>query len=270
MIQLSCLTPVVLAFNEEPNITRCLESLRWARRVVVVDSGSTDRTLETVANFPNATVAERAFDDHASQWNFGLVAVETPWVLTLDADYRITKELIEEIKNTDIGDTDCFELRFEYHVFGRPLRSCIYPPRPALFRVGNYRYRMDGHTQRLYPDSRHPRLKSPIIVDDRKGLSRWLENQAIYADKEVTKLKTSHWSTLSFADRLRARVLLAPAAMLVYCLVRKGLILDGWRGVFYTAERVVAELILSLALLRDLFATPCDEAVQDTVPNSDF
>ncbi len=76
-------TPVVLSYNEEANIGRCLEQLSWARRVVLVDSKSTDKTLSLAESFGNVDVFERSFDDHASQWNFGLKQVQTPWVLSL-------------------------------------------------------------------------------------------------------------------------------------------------------------------------------------------
>ena len=73
------ITPLVLTFNEEANIGRTLARLTWAPRVVVVDSHSTDRTLEIVRGFPNVEVVQRAFDTFASQWNFGLKSVRTAW-----------------------------------------------------------------------------------------------------------------------------------------------------------------------------------------------
>ena len=64
------ITPVLLTFNEEPNIARTLAHLAWAKDIVVVDSGSTDGTLPTLANFPNVRVFDRRFDSHANQWRF--------------------------------------------------------------------------------------------------------------------------------------------------------------------------------------------------------
>ena len=78
MSTLADITVMVLTFNEEPNIDRCLERLRWASRVLVVDSFSTDRTLEIVRGYPNTTIIQRAFDTFAGQCNFGLSQIETP------------------------------------------------------------------------------------------------------------------------------------------------------------------------------------------------
>ena len=78
---------MVITFNEEANIGRTLDSLRWAPHVLVIDSYSTDKTLEIVSTHSNARLVQRAFQDFADQCNFGLGHVETPWVLSIDADY---------------------------------------------------------------------------------------------------------------------------------------------------------------------------------------
>ena len=83
-------TALILTFNEEANISRTLAGLRWARRIVVIDSFSTDATLELLAQCPQVEVVQRAFDSFAEQCNFGLQLIRTPWCLSLDADHRIT------------------------------------------------------------------------------------------------------------------------------------------------------------------------------------
>src|SRR6185295_4953185 len=91
------ITPLVLTFNESPNIGRALERLTWAKEVVVVDSFSTDDTLALARGFPNVRVVQRAFDSFADQCNFGLEQIQTPWVLSLDADYILSQELVREL-----------------------------------------------------------------------------------------------------------------------------------------------------------------------------
>ena len=91
------ITPLVLTYNEAPNIRRTLEKLRWAREIIVVDSFSTDETLDRLKAFPQVRVVQRKFDTFAGQCNFGLDQIQTPWVLSLDADYVLSEELIEEI-----------------------------------------------------------------------------------------------------------------------------------------------------------------------------
>jgi glycosyltransferase involved in cell wall biosynthesis len=91
---------VVLTFNEERNLGACLASVApWAAGVFVVDSGSTDRTLD-IASSHGASVLSHAFDTHATQWTWALahLPLQTDWVLGLDADQRVTPELRDAIE----------------------------------------------------------------------------------------------------------------------------------------------------------------------------
>lgn len=101
------LTVVVLTFNEERNLKACLDSVQgWATRVVVVDSGSTDATV-SIARAAGADVETHQFETHARQWQWALahLPLETDWVLGLDADQRVTRELREEIQRLLTSDT---------------------------------------------------------------------------------------------------------------------------------------------------------------------
>src|SRR5690349_3324330 len=92
-------TALILTYNEEENIARTLAAISWIGEVVIVDSGSTDRTLEIArSSHPNVRIVQRNFDTHANQWNFGLAQIHTPWALTLDADYEVSAALAEEIQ----------------------------------------------------------------------------------------------------------------------------------------------------------------------------
>ncbi|HEU5460200.1 MAG TPA: glycosyltransferase, partial [Pyrinomonadaceae bacterium] len=79
------ITPLILTYNEAPNIGRTLKSVNWAKDIVIVDSFSDDNTLEIAASFPSVRVFQRTFDSHRNQWQFGLkeTGVATPWVLAL-------------------------------------------------------------------------------------------------------------------------------------------------------------------------------------------
>ena len=91
------ITPLIITYNEAPNICRTLDKLLWAKRIVVIDSGSTDGTVEMLRGYPQVAVIEHPFADFASQCNFGLTQVASPWVLSLDADYELSDELVREL-----------------------------------------------------------------------------------------------------------------------------------------------------------------------------
>lgn len=244
------ITPLILTWNEEPNLRRCLERLRWAREVVIVDSGSEDATAAIAAEFPNVRFVTRAFDDHTTQWNYGVNAVNTPWVLSLDADYVLGEAFEQELAALpQEPDCDAFFAGFRYLIYGRPLRACLYPPRAVLFRKDRCSYRPDGHTQLLHVPGRSGMLNTRIDHDDRKPLSRWISSQDKYARLEAEKLLALPAAELHLQDRIRRTMILGPFVVFAYTLLVRGALLDGWHGWFYALQRTLAELILSLRLL---------------------
>lgn len=249
---LDCLTPVILTYNEEPNLERTLKTLTWAKRIVIIDSFSTDETINIAKAYPQVELFQRVFDTHAQQWNYGLAQVRTEWVLSLDADYQLSDALIAEMASLDPHTPfDGFKIPFKYCVFGRPLQGTLLPPRIALFRRDFATYIDDGHTQLLTVDGSTAALSSAILHDDRKPLSRWLWAQDRYVLLEIEKHRTTPTQELSWGDRIRKTKILGPLVIFFYCLILRGGILDGRAGWYYAYQRVLAELLLSLRLLEE-------------------
>lgn len=244
------ITPLILTFNEAPNIDRTLEKLTWAKTIVVIDSYSTDSTLEILQSYPQVQIFQREFNSFANQCNYGLQQVKTEWVLSIDADYILTDDLIAELEALPKDAlVDGYFARFKYCVFGKPLRGALLPPREVLFRREKAFYVDDGHAHRLRVDGKSRMLNSYICHDDRKSLSRWLWAQDRYMKIEVKKLLETPTHQLSFGDRLRRQKFLAPFAILIYCLIINRGILDGWAGLYYAFQRTLAEILLSVHLI---------------------
>lgn len=252
------ITPVVLTFNEAPNIGRTLGALQWAARVVVVDSGSTDQTWEICRQFNNVLFLQHKFESHSAQWNWAVADsnVSSKWVLVLDADYLVSPELAESMvkavrqQNTTRG----YSVRFRYCIFGRPLRASLYPPVTVLFQKEAGRYVQDGHTQRLELVGEVTVLAEPMLHDDRKSFSHWLQAQDRYAALEAAKLTRDCNAQYSIKQRIRRCMVIAPWAVPLYVLFGRGLILDGWRGLYYAIQRGLAEAILSIKLIEHRLA----------------
>jgi glycosyltransferase involved in cell wall biosynthesis len=254
-LNLSDITPLILTKNEEPNIQRCLDRLRWAQKVIVLDSLSTDSTQAIAAKFPNVTFLIRPFDDHTSQWNFGIDAAQSPWILSLDCDYVLGDGFEQELAQLPAHpDVDAYFAAFRYLIFGKPLRASLYPPRAALFRHDRCRYVEDGHTQLLQVLGPTATLATSIDHDDRKPLSRWIVSQDNYAKLEALKLLASKPENLRLQDRLRLTGWAAVPATLIYTLLVKRTLLDGWQGWYYTLQRTIAEILLALRLLEKRLA----------------
>lgn len=244
------ITPLILTYNEAPNLDRTLQKLTWAKQIVVIDSFSTDETLNIAAAYPQVKLLKRQFDTHATQWNYGLQHVESEWALSLDADYVLSDELVLELAELPNNlSIDGYFIKFKYCVFGCPLRGTILPPRQALFRKNKSVYIDDGHTQLVQVWGISHTLIYPIYHDDRKPLSRWLWAQDRYMVIEVKKLLETPNTELSGSDRIRKTKLLAPFIIMLYCLIFKGGILDGWAGWYYAFQRLLAEILLAIRLI---------------------
>lgn len=244
------ITVLILTFNEAPNLRRTLEKLTWAKEILVLDSGSTDETLNIARSFPRVRLVHRSFDSFARQCNFGLQQITSEWVLSLDADYVLTDEIIHEISELKPdGKLSGFRAHFAYCVYGRTLRASLYPPRTVLYRKSLATYHDEGHGHRVQVSGQVANLKSSILHDDRKSLCTWFGAQIKYAKIEADFLVKTPESQLKAADRIRKKILLAPFLVFLYTLLIRGLILDGLSGWFYVIQRTSAELLLSLYLL---------------------
>lgn len=244
------LTAMILTFNEEPNIARTLDAITWAGQILVVDSGSTDATLDIVARYPQARVMTRKFDSFADQCNFGLAAVRTAWVLSLDADYELAPDIAAEIQALAPGqEVSGYRAGFIYRMYGRSLRAGLYPPRTVLYRPERARYRNEGHGHRVVIDGEVGNLRGSIYHDDRKPLSRWLASQQGYAQREANYLLSTRRADMKRTDRIRHMGWPAPILVFLYTLFWKRCILDGWAGWLYVLQRSLAEIMIALAVV---------------------
>ncbi len=198
MTPLIPLTAIVLTFNEEANLPDCLASLSgWVQALFVVDSGSSDRTLE-IARQHGATIVAHPFETHTKQWAWALATlpIESEWVMGLDADQRVTAALREELIRLFSEEPHRLEgIQGLYlnrrHIFrGRWLRyGGLYPKHLLkLFRRNSVRlseadlvdhhFYVDGHTLALAHD---------IIEENRKenDIAFWIDKHNRYAKRQA-------------------------------------------------------------------------------------
>jgi glycosyltransferase involved in cell wall biosynthesis len=124
------LSVIVITRNEENNLKDCLGSVRWADEIVVVDSGSEDRTVE-IAHQYTQKVYMRPWEGYAAAKNFALQQCSCKWVLWLDADERLTENLAIEIQAV-IANEDTLPVAFEFprkaFFLGRWIKHCGWYP----------------------------------------------------------------------------------------------------------------------------------------------
>ena len=242
---LDLITPTILTFNEEANLDRTLTALNWAGDVIVIDSFSSDKTLEICAQYSNVRVIQNPFSSNSEQNNFALSQVtKTPWVLSMDADYIVTPELKKELSTLKPKNgINGYQINFKYVVRGKVLKGSLYPPRACLYLKEKAHYIQDGHTQRVQIQGTVSKLNSFLLHDDRKPYSRWLTSQRKYANEEALKMSITSWQDMSLPDRVRYFGL-GPFVVIPYTLFAKGLIFNGAAGLEYTYQRFIAELYL--------------------------
>ncbi len=148
---------MIIAKNEEKRLGDCLRSIAWANEIIVIDDESTDKTAE-LAKSSGAKVFRRAMDIEGRQRNFGFDQATQPWVLSLDADERVSPELAEEIgqeiarHSNDLSVTG-FALPIKTFIGSRWIKGAGYYParKTRLFRKGKFRYEEAGvHPRALY------------------------------------------------------------------------------------------------------------------------
>src|SRR5262249_2564900 len=141
---------------------------------------------------------------------------------------------IEELKTLVPADNVVgYRAQFIYRIHGRPLRGALYPPRTVLHRKKGAVYRQRGHSHRVCLDGDILPLRAMIYHDDRKSLGRWLSSQQRYAHAEADYLLSAHGITLSRTDKIRLMGWPAPIGVMLYSLLMKGCVFDGWAGWYY-------------------------------------
>ncbi len=117
------ISALVTTYNEERNIKDCIDSIIWADEIVVVDSYSTDRTVEIVKSYPQIKFYQRPYYGAASQKNWAMDKTTNPWIFIIDADERVTPNLRDEIlKEIENPKNNAYYIRRVAYFMDKPLR----------------------------------------------------------------------------------------------------------------------------------------------------
>ena len=256
------ITPVVLTYNEEPNIARTLASLRWAQKVVVLDSGSTDST-ETIARaYPNVVWYTRGFDSFLSQWNHALTLLDggTEYVLGLDADMETTGPLLDEISRVFLSQSFAGGMiPFDYRYYGRSLAGSLCASQLRLFRREQVTVTQLNHGHKFSVPGQIYHFNSRLVHDDRKPIDRWLKSQLQYQLQNEQELANGGGR---LRDRLRNAGVMPPLmGLLAY--IKAGGPFKGAAAARYAYERMTTESILALRLMDNRLKESSDSAETD-------
>ena len=163
---MTTLAVTVISKNEVDFIGICLDSVKWADEIIVVDSGSTDGTVELCRGYTDKIMLTD-WPGFGPQKNRALAMATSEWVLSLDADEQVSPELKQEILSviSAPGDYVAFDLPRRSSYCGRRIRHSGWWPDyvPRLFRRGSARFSNDLVHERLIVNGHIGRLREPLI-----------------------------------------------------------------------------------------------------------
>lgn len=187
------ITFIILTKNEEVNLPDCLKSIDgFAKRVVIIDSGSTDKTVE-IAKKMGAEVYVHSFENYARQFNWGIdnTNIDTKWTFRLDADERLTPELCKRltkiIEQHNDDDINGVTMEAWLYFMGRKIKhGCHNKRKLMMFKTGFGRIedrKMDEHTVLSKGQSIY--IKERFIHYDFKNMTHWINKMNWYATREM-------------------------------------------------------------------------------------
>ncbi|MEB3229503.1 MAG: glycosyltransferase family 2 protein [Leptolyngbyaceae bacterium] len=257
----------ILTYNEEVDIADCIESALVSDDVIVVDSFSSDRTLDIAHQYP-IRVVQHTFESHGKQrtWMLESIAPKYDWVYILEADERMTPELYQECMNTaQTGEHIGYYVAERVMFMNRWIRHSTQYPRYQLrlFRHGQVWFTDYGHTEREVCNGTTGFLQETYPhYTCGKGFSRWLEKHNRYSSDEARETLrqlengTVDWSTILFGrsevERRRAlkdlslRLPCRPFIRFLYMYFGLGGILDGRAGLVWCVLQAFYEYLIIL------------------------
>lgn len=210
----SCdLTVIILTFNEELHIKRCIESVRdVAVRVIVIDSYSSDNTTK-IAESLGAEVFQNPFVNYAKQFNWALdsLQIETEWILRLDADEYITKELAKKLYVTlkECGpNTVGFTVNLRRIFMGRWLKhGSLYPIRLLrIWRSGSGRCESRFMDEHIVVLGSIDHINADFVDHNLNNLTWWIDKHNKYASREAVDLLNLEYEFMPREPLIRLRV----------------------------------------------------------------
>ena len=244
------ITAVLIALNEEKRLEAALKSVQGlASEIVVVDGGSTDGTVRLAKRYTDK-VFERTWTNFADQKNFANARATRPWILSLDADERVSPELKEEILALKGGEPSCagFSIPRQVHYLGRWIRhSGWYPDRKVrLFRADRARWEGDYVHEELVFSGPVEKLEGSIHHFTYAGIADHVARINRFSDLGAQKL---------YAQRKKCRLVHLvgwPSGRFIRSYVLKLGILDGFPG-FVIAVLNGYSVFIRYAKLREIW-----------------
>lgn len=239
-------TAIIPTYNNEKIIRRCLENVLWADEILIVDSYSTDNTLNICREFTDRII-QHEYINSAKQKNWAIPQAKYDWIFLLDTDEYLEEGLVEEISealNVPQPGIDGYAFARINLIYDMPIKTCgIYPDTLVRLFKKHYRYQeKEVHAHIDIPPERTGRFTHHLIHDDFNNLESYLIKFARYMRYE----NDEYW------ERGRryswVNVTLRPLYMFLWAYFFKKGFKDGFRGFFLSVNKAYYNFIIYMML----------------------
>ncbi|MCK4852338.1 MAG: glycosyltransferase family 2 protein [Candidatus Omnitrophica bacterium] len=235
------LSVCVIVLNEAEKIRRCLDGVLFADEMIVVDAGSSDDTVSVAKQYTDKVYINK-FEDFAAQKNFAVSKASGDWILSIDADEVVERELAQEIRSTingESGKAGYYLNRINY-MYGKRLdRYCQPDHKIRLFRKDKGRFVQPVH-EYVECDGPTGYLRSPLLHYSISGFAEHLRKADLYTSLEVDMMRRKHG--LNAGRCLGGMVLRPPFRFLQDYIYRKGF-KEGFTGLIISVGAAFVELL---------------------------
>lgn len=238
------LSVVIITFNEGENIRLCLHSVKdIADEIVIVDSGSTDNTIEIARKY-GAKIYRREFDNYANQKNFALSKATGDWIFSIDADEEVTPDLASEIQSvtsnqSSIISHSAYLIPRRNIIFGKEIKHTRWSPDKHIWLWKNGSGRWNGRIhEEVEVKGSVGELKNAKIHHSHKSVGKFISMLNKYTELEAEEL---------IATKQKYSILKLFGAPIISFMGRyfykKGF-LDGWRGFVLSYLRAFYKFVI--------------------------
>ncbi len=241
------ISALVLTYNEQNRIERCLDSLAFADEIIIVDSYSTDRTLEIAGRY-TSNIVQRELTSFSDQRNAAIDLAAQDWILFIDADEVVSKELAAEIiKSVDRNDFEGFRMPRSTFFLGKRMRHCGWYPDYQLRLMRREKARIPNRIvhESLLCEGPVGTLKNPIIHYSYDSMADYSRKMVLYA-KAAAEQKYNEGRSFHIID-----ILLNPGHSFCKMYIAKRGFMDGMHGLVLSSLTACSS-ILRYAYLWDL------------------
>ncbi len=227
---------VLMTRNEEEKIAACLEAVRWADEIVIVDDYSSDKTVEIARKFTDKIIFHRSLDNHDEQWNIGIKNSACEWILHIDADEIVPPDLKEKIQGilADSKGYSAFSMTRRNYFLGRWMKHGGWThDHLILFKKAKAECVGQGIHVKLKIEGRIGKLKSYIEHYPFNSIYQFVQRQNHYSSAEASGMLAEHGS--GKLKELNYNLAIKPLKLFWKMFIKKGGFREGMIGFIFSS-----------------------------------